>query len=198
MKETKEIKDTCIKIGNNIFENLKFFGENILQNYQNLNINFHDINKYFYQLSITLLKFIEIEDINFDIINYLLQIVETLKNGEKNELINEIKIKVIEFILNPNFFKRDEINLDALYPILNNILKILKENLKDENFAKQMINEEYFNQLFSFLFLFDEIYTTKEEFLKNSRKIFKDILIESLKIIIIKKEENEEELHLVG
>ena len=198
MKETKEIKDICKKIGNNIFENLKFFGENILKNYQTLNINFHDINKYFYQLSITLLKFIEIEDINFDILNYLLQIVETLKNGEKNELINEIKIKVIEFILNPNFFKRDEINLDALYPILNNILKILKENLKDENFAKQMINEEYFNQLFSFLFLFDEIYTTKEEFLKNSRKIYKDILIESLKKLIIKKEENEEELHLVG
>ena len=198
MKETKEIKDTCKKIEKNIFENLKFFNENILQQNQNLNINFHDINKYFYQLSITLIKYIEIEDINFDIINYLLKILETLKSGDKKELINEIKIKLIEFIFNPNFFRKEEINLDILYPTLNNILKILKENLKDENFVKQLINEDYFNQLFLFLFLFDEINTTKEELLINSRKIFKEILIESLKIIIIKKEESEEELQLIG
>ena len=194
MKEIKEIKDTCKKVEKNIFENLKFFNENVLQK-NNLNINFDDINKYFYQLSITLIKYIEIEDIHFDIINYLLKIIETLKSEEK-EIINEIKIKFIEFIFNPNFFRKDEINLDILYPTLNSILKILKENIKDENFTKQLINEDYFNQLFLFLFLFDEITPAKEDLLTNSRKIFKEILIESFKIIIIKKEESEEELQL--
>ena len=206
-KETQEIKIISKRIENIIFDNLKFFNENILKNISNLNINTNDIHKYFYQMSITILKFIEIEEINPDIINYLLNIIENIKDNNNENFINEIKIKLIEFLLNPNFYRNEEIDLKKLNSALKSILNILTENLKNSNFKKNLINEGFFNQLFLFLFLCDNYNnTTKEkenkeniiinniedELLNETRKIYTSILTMSLKIIIIKKEEVKE------
>ena len=196
MKETHEIKDICKKIEKNILENLKFFNENILQNMQILNINLVDINKYFYQMSITLVKFIEIEEMDFEVIKYLIKITETIKYEENENFINDIKINLLEFILNPNLFKRDEVNIEALNSALESLIKIFKENIKNDDFKKKIIREEYFNQLLLFLWLFDKINIKEnknndiemETLLKSSRKLYSDLLIQSLRIIIITKE----------
>ena len=202
MKETQEIKDICKKIEKNILENLEFFNENILRNVQSLNINLVDINKYFYQMSITIVKFIEIEEINFDLIKYLLKIIETIKYDEKEDFINEIKINLIEFILNPNLYKRDEVNIEILNSVLQSLLKIFNDNIKNDNFQKKIIKEEYFNQLLLFLWIFDEINIKENKnininvVLNSSRKLYSDLLKQSLKVIIIKKEEEELQLDI--
>ena len=203
-KETQEIKDVCNKIGNKILENLKFMDENILKRNKTLDLNFNDINKYFYQLSITIIKFIEIEEINFDIINKILEIIESINNDEKLDLINQLKLNLIIFLLNPNLFRRDEVNIETLKATLESLLKLIKENVKNENFVKKMINKDYFYHLFLLLWIFDDFNikenkTTNaktEELLINIRNIFSDLLNESFKILIIKDEE--EELQLVG
>ena len=98
---------------------------------QILNVNLADINKFFYTMSITLVKFIEIEEINFDTIKYLLKIIDTIPYVNEN-FVNDIKISLIEFILNPNIFKKEEVNMEILNPTLQSLLKIFKENIKRE------------------------------------------------------------------
>ena len=201
MKETEDIKEICKKVENKILENLKFMNENILKNNNNLNISFDEVSKYFYQLSITILKFIEIEEINFDVIKYILEIIGTINNNEKQDTINQLKLNLIIFLLNPNLFKREEVNVEKLLSTLEGLLKIIKENIKNENFRKKMICEDYFNQLFLLLWIFDNFntrennnYDKSEVIVNNTRKIFKELLDESLKILIIKKEEEELQL----
>ena len=198
MKETQEIKDLCKKIEKNILENLQFFNENILQNMQILNVNLADINKFFYTMSITLVKFIEIEEINFDNIKYLLKIIDKIPYVNEN-FVNDIKISLIEFILNPNIFKKEEVNMEILNSTLQSLLKIFNKNIERENFKKKLIREEYFNQLFLLLWIFDEINVKEnkninKEIFIQSRKLYTDLLSQSLKIIIITK--NEEDLEL--
>ena len=197
MKETQEIKDLCKKIEKNILENLQFFNENILQNMQILNVNLADINKFFYTMSITLVKFIEIEEINFDTIKYLLEIIDTIPYVNEN-FVNDIKISLIEFILNPNIFKKEEVNMEILNSTLQSLLEIFNKNIERENFKKKVIREEYFNQLFLLLWIFDEINVKENKNInkeiQSSRKLYTDLLSQSLKIIIITK--NEEDLEL--
>ena len=195
MKETPEINDVCKKVENKIMENLKFMNENILQKNKNLNINFDDINKYFYQLSITIIKFIEIEEISFDTIKYILDIIETIKNDEKQDIINQLKLNLIIFLLNTNLFKREEVNIKSLCSTLERLLKLIKENIKNDNFKKIMICEDYYTQLFLLLWIFDKVNIQEndnnfksEELLNNTRKIFTELLNESLKILIIKND----------
>ena len=122
MKETPEINDVCKKVENKIMENLQFMNENILQKNKYLNISFDDISKYFYQLSITIIKFIEIEEISFDTIKYILDIIETINNNEKINIINQLKLNLIIFLLNPNLFKREEVNIETLYSTLERLI----------------------------------------------------------------------------
>ena len=195
MKDTQEIKDVCKKVENKIMENLQFMNENILQKNKYLNISFDDISKYFYQLSITIIKFIEIEEISFDTIKYILDIIETINNNEKINIINQLKLNLIIFLLNPNLFKREEVNIETLYSTLERLLKLIKENIQNDNFKKIMICEDYFTQLFLLLWIFDKFNIQEndndcksQELLNNIRKIFTELLTESFKILIIKNE----------
>ena len=195
MKETPEIKDLCKKIEKNIFQNLQFFNENILEKMHILNINLTDINKYFYEISIALVKLNDIEEIDFEVIKYLIKLIETIKYDENEDFVIDLKINLMEFILNPNIFKKDEVNIEILYPALQGLLKIFKENIVNENFQKKILREEYFNQLFLFLWIFDDINNIKEnkniqkeDLIKSTKNVYLDLLVESLKAIVIKNE----------
>ena len=201
LKETQEIKDLCKKVEKNIFENLIFFNENILQKINLLNINLADINKYFYQISNTILKYIEIEEINFDLIEYLIKISETIKSEENEDFINDIKIKIIEFVFNPYLFRKEEVNIESLKSTLNNVLKIMKENVKNDIFTQKLKTEQFINQIFLLLWIFDDYNIKDKENIKmedlkeSSRKLYTELLRISFQALIIKKEgENEYQL----
>ena len=128
-------------------------------------------------------------------IKYLIKLIETIKYDENEDFVIDLKINLMEFILNPNIFKKDEVNIETLYPALQGLLKIFKENIENENFQKKILREEYFNQLFLFLWIFDDINNIKEnkniqkeDLIKSTKNVYLDLLVESLKAIVIKNE----------
>ena len=202
-KETKIIKNICKKIEAQIFESINFIYENILKNISLLNISLSDISKYFYEISITIVEYIDIEEINIDIIKYLLKIVKEIKSdNEIKDFINELKINIIGFILNPNLYKRDEVNLETLHYTLETLLQILENNLKDEYFKTKIKCEEFYTQVLSMLWIFDDIIIkdknniSNESLIKDIKKFYTEILFKCLEILVIKKEEDEYQLEI--
>ena len=160
-----EIKNICKRINQKLTLNLTFFYNNIIKN--NLYFDNDGINRYFYQATITLSKFMDLDIIDkdiiyslFDISNYLFSLEESSYN------IESIKINLFNFILNPKLYQNtDEQQLDKLSFIMQFLLNIIKTNSFTESFFMEKIyNIETLNKLLAYIWLFD---TNNDPYINN-------------------------------
>ena len=83
----KDIEDICHKIEKKILKILYFFNDNIKIN-EIINTNYEVINKFYYQMTITLLKYMELNSLDKEIILCLLNLLDGLviHLNNKNDL----------------------------------------------------------------------------------------------------------------
>ena len=167
-----ELKETYKIINQKILNNLQFFYKNIIKN----QINHNNINIYFYQMSITILKFIEIDYLNKETIECLSNILNNIDLREdNNEMIETIKINLFNFLLNPKIYHiEDEIHINELNYMIKTLLNIIKNNsIKQTTFIEKIYNIEILKKILAYLWLFNNN--------NKKRKLINYILIEGEK-----------------
>ena len=163
--DNNEIKEICKDISQNIINILKFFNINIIQSKLYL-YYWKETNQFFYQLAVTLSKYMEIDIINIevikfliDMINYFNRMIDVYMNNEKNLSEHLLMRKnLFDFLLNPNFYKKeDELLFENLNFTFLNLLFIVKLNTGKDKiiFMKSILQIEILNKLFSFIWLLD-------------------------------------------
>ena len=164
-----EIKLICKRINQKLTNIMTFFYQNIIKN--NIDLNNDQINKYFYQTTITLTKFMDLDILNKDIIYCLFDISNYLFSLEENSNnIESIKIDLFHFILNPKLYKKtDELQLEKLSFIMQYLLNIIKTNSFTESlFMQKIYNIETLNKLLIYTWLFDN---NNEPSINNNKNI---------------------------
>jgi hypothetical protein len=144
--QKKEIKEICQKINQKILNNISFFNINVI----NINFNFrmiNPINKYFYQMSTTLMKFLELSMINTETIVailYLFNSFDCLKRKNDYELL---KYNLFIFLLNPQLYNnKDEFIMEKLHCLMQNLLIIIKaQSKKKTEFINKILNIDIIN-----------------------------------------------------
>ena len=152
--QENDIKEICKKININIFNILLFIYKNIMQIIKEIDI----INKFFYQMAITLLKLLEIDTINIETIKCISNILDYIDNSEDiNYKIDSIKISLFDFLLNKKLYqKKDEKYLEKLNFTIQRLRKIIVDNSKNQTrLMKRLYNVDILNKLLSFLWLID-------------------------------------------
>ena len=190
------VKLICKRINDKLTINMTFFYNNIIKN--NIDLNNDGINRYFYQTTITLTKFMDLDILDkdaiyclFDISNYLFSL------EENNQNIESFKINLFNFILNPKLYqKTDELQLEKLSFIMQYLLNIIKHNSFTETvFMQKICNINTLNKLLLYTWLFDNnndnnnnnINLNNNELLIQIRYCYSSILIEFLKFSSPKK-----------
>ena len=141
-----EVKKICKTINQKIINNLEFLLKNIIQK----EFDNNSINKYFYQVSITLLKFIEIDILSKETIVCLSNILHNLNTlGENSDNIETIKINLIIFLLNPKLYPpKDEFYLSKLNYMIQILLIIIQDNsVERKSFLDKICSIEILNKL---------------------------------------------------
>ena len=178
-----EVKKICKTINQKIINNLEFLLKNIIQK----EFDNNSINKYFYQVSITLLKFIEIDFLSKETIICLSNILNNLNTiGEKSDNIESIKINLIIFLLNPKLYSpKDEFYLSKLEYMLQTLLIIFQDNSAEENiFLYKISSIEILNKLLEFSWLMNDVDDINDSCSKSN--------------IIIKNEEKKDNNYLLN
>ena len=154
-----EINDICQKINQKIFKILEFFDKNIFGKI--LNIHYNILNKFFYMLASTLLKLMEISDLNFEVIKCLINMMNYKYYEEEvhnafNDNITAIKVNIFEFLLNPKLYGKtiNEEFLQKLKFFMESLLNNLKKNSNE--YHKKLFNLSILNKLLSFGWLLDK------------------------------------------
>ena len=186
--KTSNFEETLKIINMKISKNLEFFYNNIIQNMSTIDYDLDKISKYFYQIAITLIKFIELYILDIEIIICLVNILNTLDLiSDFNDKIDTIKINLFDFFLNPNIYqKNDENLLDKLNYVMLHLLKIIKKHsVNQTNLMKQLYNIEILNKMLSFSWLIDNhIYNENEKIitlLESTKNYYSCLLLEFLK-----------------
>ena len=171
-----EIEEICQEINLKIQNNLEFFFKYIIIN--KLVSKNNSINKYFFQLDITILKLLEIGSLNFDIIKFLINILNTLECSKEINDKNEIlKIKIIDFVLNPKLYsKNDKKQLEKINYIFRNLKSLDIHNINNIELMENIDSIEIINKLLSFLWLIDEKNNNNiQEEKKTNKKLLENI-----------------------
>ena len=150
-----DLKEICKNINQKMLKNLQFFYKNIIKS----QINHDDINKYFYQMSNTILKFIEIYHLNKETIECLSNILNDLDlRGDNCEMIESIEINLFNFLLNPKIYPKEDVNqIDKLNYMIKTLLNIIKNNSnKQTELIEKIYNIDILKKLMSFLWLFND------------------------------------------
>ena len=186
-----EIDEICEEINLKILNNLEFFNKNIISN--KLLSKYNSINKYFFQFDITILKLLEIGSLNFDILKCLINILNALDFGNEINDENEIlKIKIIDFILNPKLYsKNDKKQLEKINYIFQNLTALTNHSINKIELMENIDSIEIINKLLSFLWLIDkknnnknsiqEEKITNKKLLENTIFYFTSLLLKYLK-----------------
>ena len=184
-----EIKLICKRINQKLTKILSFFYKNIIRN--NIDLDNDHINKFFYQTTITLKTFMDLDILNKDIIDCLFDISNYLFSLEDNiNNIESIKIDLFHFILNPKLYqKTDELQLEKLSFIMQYLLNIIKTNSFTESlFMQKIYNIETLNKLLLYTWLFDNnepfINNNKNNNNTNTNNIIKDEKLNNNKLLI--------------
>ena len=150
-----EIDEICQEINLKIKNNLDFFYKQIIRN--KLFSKYNSINKYFYQLDITILKLIEIGSLKFEILKCLINILNTLDFTKEISDENEImKIKIFDFLLNPKLYpKNDQKQLEKLNFIFQNLTALTEHSINKTELMENIDTIEIINKLLSFLWLIE-------------------------------------------
>ena len=197
-----QIKEICKEININILNILYFFDNYIIQKKLYIK-NWKEIYQFFYQMTITLGKFIEIDILNIETIQYLSNMITKLdeiinENIKKKEIPKKallIRKNLIDFLLNSKLYrKKDENSIEKLNFVFINLLIIIKYNIENNieiEFLDNIFELEIFQKLMSFLWIFDnksDINIIKKEetnknliILEKLRENYSILLIEFLK-----------------
>ena len=184
----RNIEDTLKLINMKISINLEFFYNNIIQNKSFIDFDLDKISKYFYQVAITLIKFIELYLLNIETIKCLMNILNSLDSFYAfNDKVDTIRFNLFDFFLNPNIYQNtDENILEKVNYVIKNLYQIIKNNsVKQTNLMKQLHNIEILNKILAFSWLIDD-YSDNEK-LKNSKLLetaknyYSSLLLEFLK-----------------
>ena len=116
-----------------------------------------------------LLKFLEINILNSDTINFLIKMLNfcnfCLNKLFKNKINDDkyyflIRDNLFDFLLNPKLYNKKDINsLEKLNNVIENLLNIIKI-IKNKSAIKydiisSLLNIDIFNKLLSFVWIFD-------------------------------------------
>ena len=181
----KDIEYICHKIEKKILKILNFFYDNIKLN-KIINTNYEEINKFYYEITITLLKYMELNSLDLDIIICLLNLLDGLDFDSQNiDVIDSIKTNLFDFLLNPKIYKKKgENQIIKLNEVFKHLCFIIKNNSNnDSQFIKNINSEEYLNKILSFIWIFD--YNNNINLEKNNISIYnengQDYLLQSTK-----------------
>ena len=182
--EQNILNDLYKDINQKIKNILNFFNSNIIQT-NRYEYNMVSIEQFFYQMSKTIFKFIEIKELDFETIKCIIEIINSLdKNTDINkkesfQVLSSIKLNLILVLINPRLYnKESSSNLENLNYVLLYLLTILKI-IKIDN----MSNLYYKNNLeilMSYFWLLDE--TKEDELIKETKKNYISLLILFLQI----------------
>ena len=192
--KNEDINNISKEINQNILSILNFCNMNIIQKKYHLNY-LEETNQFFYQMSVTLLKFMEIDILNIQIIKYLADMMSTFdrfisefisKDYEQKNLIY-IRDNLYDFLSNPKLFNvKDESYLEKINFVFLNLLIIIKFN-SDKDKIKYMggiFNVEILNKLLFYIWLLDNnsnINNTIINKIKNNNNNSYEIIIEKTK-----------------
>ena len=195
-----DIDNICQKINMKINNVLYFFYNIIMENRVFIDF-FKKTNRFFCQMSETLLKFLEINILNADTINFLVKTLNCfnhcLNKFLKNNVVNKkyilIRNNIFDFLLNPKLYqKADGKSLEKLDYVLQNLLiKIkIKSPIRNQSIST-LLNIDILNKLFAFLWLFDNIkniienedneYSYRKNLFELTASTYSMLLIEFLK-----------------
>jgi hypothetical protein len=211
-----EIKNICQKINTKIYNNISFFNNNYIK--AQVTIKTKIVNKYFYQMSTTLIKFAELSVINTATIELLLDLFNSIDSLKENNIRELLKYNLIYFLSNSQLYKNnDELQMESLNNMMKNLLKTIQiQSKKQSDFIKKIYNKKFINQLLSFIWLIDDNEDNKEinyndnnniiiennkrnksELFMSTSDCYCSVLIEILKLDIYKKEEEMNEKMLL-
>ena len=192
----------------NIFQKINIKINNVLYFFYNIIIEnnmffdfFKKTNRFFCQMSETLQKFLEINALNSDTINFLVKILNCfnqclnkfLKNNVTNKKYILLRDNIFDFLLNPKLYqKTDKKSLEKLDFVLENLLNKIKYKSSMINQSlNSLLNIDILNKFFAFLWLLDNNkniienedneYAYKKNLLEITASTYSLILIEFLK-----------------
>ena len=161
-------KDILVKVEENMIEIIKFFSYNII----NVNCfrNFHsDINKFFYQVTVTLKKYISINYINDEILNLIHQLIDKITDIIKEADNEDESLKNVIFELKSKFlgllhdiFISFYVDNQWSYFIYHNYITIASELL-----TKGKLDDLYSNEFIDEFLDISYIFETQISFFKH-------------------------------
>ena len=167
------------KINEKILKLMDFFSVNIIQT--NLcEYNLIEVEQFFYQMTKTLFKFVEIEELEFETFKCIIDIINVLENNwniDKSEIfyyITLMKRHLIEFLINPRIY---DIKSNSCLEKLNYVLFYLLTYLfkVEIKFFYEIFSVENLEMLMSFTWLLDE--PKSQEFFEETKKNYISLLV---------------------
>ena len=167
--KNEDIKNINKEIYQNISNLLNFFNVYIIKNNYHFNYKKETL-QFFYQLSNTLLAFMEIDTLNIQIIKYFADMMNTY-----NKYINTkqkvprhfivIRNNLFDFLLNPKLFKeKDDSSLEKLNYVFINLLFLITINVDGDKFKNIMdiFTVKILNKLLNYIWLLDNSDNNKD------------------------------------
>ena len=203
-----EIKTLCQMILKKIVNLLKFFDIYIINTTKVAFCN-NELEKFFYQLTITLLKFAEIDVLSVDVFKFLVDSLIRFNKFVNDYLIQKLnpersvkmRYKLFDLMLNENFYQNFDIpNLENLNYVFLNLYLILKTNTSTTQLQhlNNILQLDIFKKIMYYFTILDNIKPNDSEDKKNNelfetyiettRKNYINLIIHFLKISFPKDE----------
>ena len=191
IEENNIIKDQKVDIYKNIeiniIELIMFFKDNII-NEQYCEFFIKEINHFFYQMTITLKKFMTYNFMNIVIFDIIKDLIEQFinfvnnninkSNNYRNEFI-KIRNNLLDLLYKITIFFYD----DNIFIKINRYIEIIKEFLRN-NYLNDSFSIESMNNLLylsTFIFDNDKSFKINKEMLKSLQLKYSELLIQYLK-----------------
>ena len=153
--EQNILKELYKKISDKIIKGIAFFHVNIIQT--NLcEFKLVEMEQFFYQMTSSILKLAELEDLDFELIKSITEVINSLhQKWDKNRDISLIKIRLIEFLINPRIYNSESNScLLKLNYIFNYLLTFFKK--AEIIYLNKLFCDENLEMLLSYNWLLDE------------------------------------------
>ena len=194
--DINNINNICQKINQKINNLLNFFDRLILEH--KLFTNFiKETSRFLCQMSVTLQKFMEIDILNTETINFIVKVLNFFnfyinKDFKNNNIYNEkyisIRDNLFDFLLNPKLYQKKDINsLEKINYTMENLLNVIKRknNMRYEG-INNLLNIDILNNLLYFLWVFDNNeYNTNEKDNKNFKNNLIKLIASNYSLLLI-------------